>query len=138
MKANKAPHDLAAALLPALLLAGAVCFCDTSFDPWGDDSSLRITWRINNVEADAATCEAAGASFVRMSINKKQEPWYDSLLEWECSRNWALLIDMFREGEYYSHWELLDANREIIIATPWMRMFLEYGMNEEDINFNIE
>jgi len=112
----------------------AACY-NGGFDPWGEEASLSLTWAINDAPADADACEAAGAATVRMSINTSREPWYDNMLEWNCSRGWVVLDTLFAVGDYYLQWELLDANRQILKTTPWVRMLLVRGENSYDVDF---
>ena len=121
-------------IVTILLAAGTVSCPSSRWDPWGEDSLVRASWTINNAAADESVCAEAGASFVRMSINKSPEPWYDSRLQWECRRSWTL-TDEFSKGEYYIQWELLDADEQIIVSTPRGREMLEQGENNFIVKF---
>jgi hypothetical protein len=122
--------------LKAALVAVALAGCTQSFSPWGDEATLVLSWTVDGVPADGASCEAAGAARVRMAINREPVDWFDDRLEWSCADGGAYLESMFRTGSFYMRWDLLDAAGEVVSSTGWVSLQLgEEPRTIDDIDF---
>ena len=106
----------------ALCLAVLAAGCTQAFSPWGDDATVVLSWTIGAEPADEEACSGAGATRVRMAINRDPVDWFDDRLEWNCADGGAYLDTMFRTGMFYMRWDLLDAGGEVISSTDWVNV----------------
>jgi hypothetical protein len=124
-------------LLGVVLAGAALAGCSmTSFDPWGSEATVVISWSIEGEPADEDLCAEAGAERVRMAINDEPIDWFDSRLEWPCAAGGTYLDSTFREGDFHVRFDLVDESGGVIAATHFRRVQLVEGVNEiEDVSF---
>ncbi len=112
--------------------------CQQGFSPWGDDATVVLTWTIDGIAADEASCTSLGGDQVRMSINREPVDWFDSRLQWDCEDGGAYMDSMFRTGDFHVRWDLLDASGEPLASTQWVSVQLADGENAlGTVDFNL-
>lgn len=72
-------------VLNAALLIAAGCTVDVVFEPFGDEVSLEASWTIDDLPADAASCEELGASTVVLQVYEETGSDFVTDGAWEAS-----------------------------------------------------
>ncbi|MBN1770642.1 MAG: hypothetical protein JXB32_05225 [Deltaproteobacteria bacterium] len=103
--------------------------------PTGPDATVAASWTIRGAAADAASCDDALGTTVRLHW-REAGTVDDATVDWTCADGTGTTAELFDSSlDYELAWELLDAEEHALVRIDWAAFEPVAGENVQGVDF---